>query len=123
MTYPTPHQGGSNITVTMKRKRRPGNPYKGKRDELGRYLPTMRSLTLASKLKRQRKAYVTATLTPSEKERLKQLAIKLGIAQSDIVASLLINHLDDLEHQASFEAGQQSALQQSADNPANNPAD
>jgi len=84
-------------------------------------VPTPRSLTLASKLKRQRKAYVTATLTPVEKERLKQLAIKLGIAQSDIVASLLINHLDDLEHQASFEAGQQSALDNIANNPPGNP--
>lgn len=107
--------------MIIKGKRRPGNPYKGKRDEHGRFVPTPRSLTLASKLQRQRKAYVTATLTPSEKERLKQLAIKLGIAQSDIVASLLINHLDDLEHQASFEAGQQSALQQSSDNPPENP--
>ena len=106
----------------MKRKRRPGNPYKGMRDEHGRFVPTPRSLTLASKLKRQRKAYVTATLTPSEKERLKQLAIKLGIAQSDIVASLLINHLDDLEHQATFEAGQQSVQDNIADNSPKNPS-
>ena len=95
----------------MSQHKRPrGNPYKGRRDEHGRFVPTPRSLTLSSKLQRQRKAYVTATLTPSEKERLKQLSINLGIAQSDIVASLLINHLDDLERQATFELGQQSIL-------------
>ena len=103
-------------------KRKAGNPYKGRRDEHGRFVPTPRSLTLSSKLQRQRKAYVTATLTPSEKERLKQLSINLGIAQSDIVASLLINHLDDLEHQATFEAGQQSVQDNIADNSPKNPS-
>ena len=40
---------------------------------------------------------------------------------SDIMAYLITNHLEQLAHQASFEAGQQSALQQSADNPPKNP--
>ncbi len=42
---------------------------------------------------------------------------------SDIMAYLITNHLEQLAHQASFEAGQQSARNESSDNPQNNPAD
>jgi len=41
---------------------------------------------------------------------------------SDILAFLITNHLEQLAHQASFEAGQQSARNESADNPPENPS-
>jgi hypothetical protein len=41
---------------------------------------------------------------------------------SDILAFLITNHLEQLAHQASFEAGQQSALDNIANNPPENPS-
>tara|TARA_R100000656_G_scaffold5166_2_gene6836 strand:- start:286 stop:420 length:135 start_codon:yes stop_codon:yes gene_type:complete len=40
---------------------------------------------------------------------------------SDILAFLITNHLEQLAQQASFEAGQQSILDKSADNPKKTP--
>jgi len=90
---------------------------------MGRFKPGMRSLTLKDKVSRRYPRKVICSLTSIEHQKFQALALKLGVSMSDIMAYLITNHLEQLAHQASFEAGQQSALQQSADNPANNPAD
>ena len=81
----------------------------------------MRSLTLKDKVSRRYPRKVICSLTSIEHQKFQALALKLGVSMSDIMAYLITNHLDQLAHQASFEAGQQSALQQSSDNPLENP--
>ena len=108
--------------MTIKRKRTAGNPYPSNRSENGRYLPTQRSLTIRDKVSRQYPHRVYATLSTTEHHRIKELSTTLGLPMTDILAYLITNHLEQLAHQASFEAGQQSALQQSSDNPPENPS-
>jgi len=88
---------------------------------MGRFKPGMRSLTLKDKVSRRYPRKVICSLTSIEHQKFQALALKLGVSMSDIMAYLITNHLEQLAHQASFEAGQQSALQQSADNPPKNP--
>jgi malate/lactate dehydrogenase len=88
---------------------------------MGRFKPGMRSLTLKDKVSRRYPRKVICSLTSIEHQKFQALALKLGVSMSDIMAYLITNHLDQLAHQASFEAGQQSALQQSSDNPPENP--
>jgi hypothetical protein len=107
--------------VTIKRRRKAGNPYHTNRNENGRFVPTPRSLTLRDKISRKYSHRAYAALSAKEHQQLKELSLTLDVAMSDILAYLITNHLDQLAHQASFEAGQQSALQQSADNPPKNP--
>ena len=121
-TYATPPYGGSNISGTIKRKRRPGNPYPKTRGSDGRFIPTKRSLTLKNKIRRRFPYRVYASLTAKEHQTFKELSLQLNVSMSDIMAYLITNHLEQLAHQASFEAGQQSALQQSTDNPPENPS-
>ena len=106
----------------IKRKHRNiGNPYPKNRGEDGRFKPIARSLTLKDKIRRKYPHRVYASLTATEHQTFKELSLKLNVAMSDIMAYLITNHLDQLAHQASFEAGQQSALDNIATNPPENP--
>ena len=107
----------------MKRKRTAGNPYPSHRLDNGRFKAMPRSLTIRDKVSRQYPHRVYATLSATEHQRIKELSATLGLPMTDILAFLITNHLEQLAHQASFEAGQQSALDKSADNPQNNPSD
>jgi len=122
MTYTIPPYGDSNISVTIKRKRRPGTPYPHQRSATGRFLPCPRSLTLKDKVSRKYPNRVYASVSSKEHQQLKELSLTLNVAMSDILAFLITNHLEQLAHQASFELGQQSILDKSADNPADNPS-
>jgi malate/lactate dehydrogenase len=88
---------------------------------MGRFKPGMRSLTLKDKVSRRYPRKVICSLTSIEHQKFQALALKLGVSMSDIMAYLITNHLDQLAHQASFEAGQQSALDNIANNPPENP--
>ena len=88
---------------------------------MGRFKPGMRSLTLKDKVSRRYPRKVICSLTSIEHQKFQALALKLGVSMSDIMAYLITNHLDQLAHQASFEAGQQSALEESAANTPQNP--
>ena len=107
--------------MTIKRRRKAGNPYPLARSESGRFIPVARSLTLKDKVSRRYPHRVYASVSTIEHNKLKELSLTLNVAMADILAYLITNHLDQLAHQASFEAGQQSALQQSADNSPENP--
>ena len=106
----------------LKRKHRNiGNPYPKNRGEDGRFKPIRRSLTLKDKIRRKYPHRVYASLTAKEHQTFKELSLTLNVSMSDIMAYLITNHLDQLAHQASFEAGRQSILDKSADNPPKNP--
>ena len=109
--------------MTIKRRRKAGNPYHTNRNENGRFVPTPRSLTLRDKISRKYSHRAYAALSAKEHQQLKELSLTLNVAMSDILAYLITNHLEQLAHQASFELGQQSILDKSADNPQNNPSD
>ena len=107
--------------MTIKRRRKAGNPYHTNRNENGRFVPTPRSLTLRDKISRKYSHRAYAALSAKEHQQLKELSLTLDVAMSDILAYLITNHLDQLAHQASFELGQQSALDNIATNPPENP--
>ena len=88
---------------------------------MGRFKPGMRSLTLKDKISRRYPRKVICGLTSIEHQKFQALALKLGVSMSDIMAYLITNHLDQLAHQASFEAGQQSAADNIATTPPDNP--
>ena len=121
MTYQALPYGVSNILVTPKHKRKPGYPYSGQRDELGRFKPIARSLTLKDRIRRTYPHKIVTGLSAKDYQSFKSLSLKLGVPMSDIMAYLITNHLEQLAHQASFEAGQQSALDNIAANPPENP--
>ena len=81
-----------------------------------------RSLTIRDKVSRQYPYRVYATLSATEHQRIKELSANLGLPMTDILAYLITNHLEQLAHQASFELGQQSAIDNIADNPPENPS-
>ena len=108
----------------IKRKHRNiGNPYPKNRGEDGRFKPIRRSLTLKDKIRRKYPHRVYASLTAKEHQTFKELSLTLNVSMSDIMAYLITNHLEQLAHQASFELGQQSALDNIANNSQNNPSD
>ena len=107
--------------MTIKRRRKAGNPYPTNRNENGRFVPTPRSLTIREKIRRKYPYRVYASLTAKEHQTFKELSLQLNVSMSDIMAYLITNRLEQLAHQASFELGQQSALDKSADNPPENP--
>ena len=81
-----------------------------------------RSLTIRDKVSRQYPHRVYATLSATQHHRIKELSANLGLPMTDILAYLITNHLEQLAHQASFELGQQSAIDNIADNPPENPS-
>ena len=105
----------------MKRKRTAGNPYKQQRHANGTFKQVPRSLTLKDKIRRKYPHRVVTTLSSPEYAKFRELSTNLGLPMTDILAYLITNHLDQLAHQASFEAGQQSALEESAANTPQNP--
>ena len=105
----------------MKRKRTAGNPYKQQRHANGTFKQVPRSLTLKDKIRRKYPHRVVTTLSSPEYAKFRELSTTLGLPMTDILAYLITNHLDQLAHQASFEAGQQSARENIADNPPENP--
>jgi hypothetical protein len=102
--------------VIKRKHRNVGNPYPKQRNKDGRFAPALRSLTLRDKIRRKYPHRVYASLSAKEHQQFKELAVLLNVAMSDIMAYLITNHLDQLAHQASFEAGQQSALDNIAAN-------
>ena len=94
----------------IKKRRNIGNPYPKNRGEDGRFKPIARSLTLKDKIRRRFPHRVYASLTATEHQTFKELSLKLNVSMSDIMAYLITNHLDQLNYQATFELGQQSAL-------------
>ena len=122
MTYQALPYGDSNISVIKRRHRKAGNPYPSHRSNNGRFKTMPRSLTIRDKVSRQYPYRVYATLSATEHQRIKELSANLGLPMTDILAYLITNHLEQLAHQASFELGQQSAIDNIADNPPENPS-
>ena len=89
---------------------------------MGRFKPGMRSLTLKDKVSRRYPRKVICGLTSIEHQKFQALALELGVSMSDIMAYLITNHLEQLAHRASFEAGQQLARNESPDNLPENPS-
>jgi len=107
--------------VIKRKHRNIGNPYPKNRGEDGRFKPIRRSLTLKDKIRRRFPYRVYASLTAKEHQTFKELSLTLNVSMSDIMAYLITNHLEQLAHQASFEAGRQSAQDNIAANPPENP--
>ena len=107
---------------TYKNPRRPGYPYHGQRDELGRFKPVPRSLTLKDKIKRRYPHKLVAGLTAKQYQQFKELSLTLGVPMSDILAYLITNHLEQLALQASYEQGRTDAADNSQGSAENSPS-
>ena len=122
MTYATVHYNDGEIMGKYKNPRKAGYPYHGQRDELGRFKPVPRSLTLKDKIKRRYPHKLVAGLTSKQYQQFKELSLNLGVPMSDILAYLITNHLEQLALDASYEQGRIDASINSQEPAENSPS-